>query len=86
MNIVADVLIGYARGMFDVAAVLMVREGFAFGWRGDGPDLDIDRVETIIEQFPSVSEDDVRAVIAFAAQAAADDLPAPSPRVAGAGR
>jgi len=45
-----------------------------------------DRVEAIIEQFPSLSEDDVRAVIAFAAQAAPDDLPAPSPRVAGAGR
>lgn len=45
-----------------------------------------DRMETIVEQFPSVSEDDVRAVIAFAAQAAADDLPAPSPRAAGAGR
>lgn len=45
-----------------------------------------DRVETIVEEFPSLSEDDVRAVIAFAAQAAADDLPAPSPRAAGAGR
>jgi uncharacterized protein (DUF433 family) len=45
-----------------------------------------DRIEAIVEEFPSLSEDDVRAVIAFAAQAAADDLPAPSPRAAGAGR
>ena len=43
-------------------------------------------VDTIVEQFPSLSEDDLRAVIAFAAQAAADDLPAPSPRAAAAGR
>jgi uncharacterized protein (DUF433 family) len=45
-----------------------------------------DRVDTILEQFPSLSADDVRAVIAFAAQAAAEDLPAPPPRAAGAGR
>jgi uncharacterized protein (DUF433 family) len=45
-----------------------------------------DRAETIIEQFPSLTDDDVRAVIAFAAEAAADDLPAPAPRRAGAGR
>jgi uncharacterized protein (DUF433 family) len=45
-----------------------------------------DRLQTIVEQFPSLSEDDVRAVIAFAAQAAADDLPAPTPRAVGASR
>jgi uncharacterized protein (DUF433 family) len=45
-----------------------------------------DRVDAIVEEFPSLAEDDVRAVIAFAAQAAADDLPAPSPHAAGAGR
>ncbi|MGH7286022.1 MAG: DUF433 domain-containing protein [Polyangiaceae bacterium] len=33
----------------------------------------------IVAEFPSLSEDDVRAVIAFAAAAAAEDLPAPSP-------
>ncbi len=30
-------------------------------------------------QFPSHTEEDVRAVIAFAAASAAEDLPAPSP-------
>lgn len=45
-----------------------------------------DRTESIIDQFPSLTDDDVRAVIAFAAEAAADDLPAPAPRAAGAGR
>lgn len=44
-----------------------------------------DRLETIIEQFPSLTDEDLRAVIAFAAESAADDLPAPAPRAAGAG-
>ena len=34
---------------------------------------------TILEEFPSLTEEDVRAVIAFAAASAGDDLPAPSP-------
>jgi len=35
--------------------------------------------EEIRAEFPSLTEEDVRAVIAFAAAAASDDLPAPSP-------
>jgi uncharacterized protein (DUF433 family) len=35
--------------------------------------------EAILRDFPSLTEDDVRAVIAFAATAARDDLPAPAP-------
>lgn len=35
--------------------------------------------DTILRDFPSVTEDDVRAVIAFAAAAAGEDLPAPMP-------
>ena len=34
---------------------------------------------TILREFPSLTADDVRAVIAFAAAAAAEDLPAPRP-------
>jgi uncharacterized protein (DUF433 family) len=34
---------------------------------------------TILKEFPSISEEDLRAVIAFAAASAAEDLPAPSP-------
>lgn len=34
---------------------------------------------TILRDFPSLTEDDVRAVIAFAAAAAGEDLPAPAP-------
>lgn len=35
--------------------------------------------ETIRRELPSISEEDVRAVIAFAAASASEDLPAPSP-------
>ena len=34
---------------------------------------------TILSEFPSLTEQDVRAVIAFAAASASEDLPAPSP-------
>ena len=34
---------------------------------------------TILSEFPSLTEEDVRAVIAFAAASASEDLPAPSP-------
>jgi uncharacterized protein (DUF433 family) len=33
----------------------------------------------ILKEFPSLSEEDVRAVIAFAAASAGEDLPAPTP-------
>jgi uncharacterized protein (DUF433 family) len=35
--------------------------------------------EAILGDFPALTEDDVRAVIAFAAASAAEDLPAPPP-------
>ena len=35
------------------------------------------RVEEILEDFPTLREEDVRAVIAFAATSAEDDLPLP---------
>jgi uncharacterized protein (DUF433 family) len=35
--------------------------------------------EHILVEFPSLTEEDVRAVIAFAAASAGEDLPAPSP-------
>jgi uncharacterized protein (DUF433 family) len=38
-----------------------------------------DTTETILREFPSLSDDDVRAVIAFAAASASEDLPAPTP-------
>lgn len=36
-------------------------------------------VDTILREFPSLTEEDVRAVVAFAAAVASEDLPAPSP-------
>ncbi len=36
-------------------------------------------VDTIRREFPSVTDEDIRAVIAFAAAAASEDLPAPGP-------
>jgi uncharacterized protein (DUF433 family) len=46
-----------------------------------------DSVEAIRKEFPSLTDEAVRAVIAFAAESAVDDLPAPAPRsAAGAGR
>jgi uncharacterized protein (DUF433 family) len=41
-------------------------------------------IETILRDFPSIQEGDVRAVIAFAAASASEDLPAPSPIPSGA--
>lgn len=36
------------------------------------------RIEEILEDFPTLTEDDVRAVIAFAATSAEDDFPLPA--------
>jgi uncharacterized protein (DUF433 family) len=36
------------------------------------------RIEDILEDFPTLTEEDVRAVIAFAAASAEDDLPIPA--------
>jgi uncharacterized protein (DUF433 family) len=36
-----------------------------------------DATETILAEFPSLTEADVRAVIAFAAASASEDIPAP---------
>jgi uncharacterized protein (DUF433 family) len=37
-----------------------------------------DRVEEIVEAFPTLTPEDVRAVIAFAAASAEEDLPLPA--------
>ena len=41
-------------------------------------------VATILKEFPGIRQDDLRAVIAFAAASAAEDLPAPNPIPPGA--
>ncbi len=42
------------------------------GYLAHGEPIDI-----ILREFPSLTEDDVRAVISFAAASASEDLPAP---------
>ncbi len=36
------------------------------------------RIEEILEDFPTLTEEDVRAIIAFAAASAEEDIPIPS--------
>jgi hypothetical protein len=45
---IAEGFIGFARGLFDVCALLVVRDDLALGWKGFGPDLDADRLETLL--------------------------------------
>jgi hypothetical protein len=45
---VADAVMGHARGVFDVAALLIARDSFAFGWKGFGIDLTRDRLEVLL--------------------------------------
>ncbi len=42
---------------------------------------DGDSIEAVLKAFPTLTEDDVRAVIAFAAESAREDLPAPRPPI-----
>lgn len=45
---VADAILGYASGLFEVAALCLVRDHLALGWKGYGPGLDADRLETLL--------------------------------------
>lgn len=45
---VADAIIAYAKGHFETAALLVVRDELALGWRGVGRDLDPERIETLL--------------------------------------
>lgn len=45
---VADAVLGYASELFEVAVLLLVKDGMGFGWKGFGPDLDPDRIETLL--------------------------------------
>lgn len=52
---VADAILGYAAGLFEVASLCMVRDNMALGWKGFGPDLDLDRIETLLVPLESPS-------------------------------
>ncbi len=45
---VADAIIGHARGLFTVSVLLVVRNELATGWKGFGPELTPDRIETLL--------------------------------------
>jgi hypothetical protein len=52
---VADAIIAYAKGNFDVAALLLVRDDLALGWRGAGEGVTADRIETLLIPLTSSS-------------------------------
>jgi hypothetical protein len=45
---VAEAIMGYAAGLFEVAVLFIVRDNMAFGWKGFGPGVDRDRIETLL--------------------------------------
>lgn len=53
---VADAILCYAAGLYEIAALCLVRDQFAVGWKGFGPNLDADRIETLLVplEIPSV--------------------------------
>ncbi|HEU5055160.1 MAG TPA: hypothetical protein VFU21_01485 [Kofleriaceae bacterium] len=53
---VADAILCYAAGLFEVGVLCLVRDQFAVGWKGFGPNLDADRIDTLLVplEMPSV--------------------------------
>jgi len=45
---IADALLGYARGHYDVALLLLVREDIAVGWRGFAPGVEPAMLEAVL--------------------------------------
>lgn len=45
---VADAIMAYAVNLFDVAALCIIRDNMAFGWKACGPNLDRERIETLL--------------------------------------
>ncbi len=45
---IADALLAHAASVFDLATLLLVRDDLAFGWKGFGPGIDGDRIETLL--------------------------------------
>ena len=53
---VADAILCYAAGLFEIAVLCLVRDQFAVGWKGFGPNLDADRIDTLLVplEMPSI--------------------------------
>ncbi len=45
---IADILLAFAAGVFEVATLFMVRDNMAFGWKGFGPGVNPDRIESLL--------------------------------------
>lgn len=45
---IAEAVLGYCSELFELTVLLLVRDGMAFGWKGFGPHLDPDRIETLL--------------------------------------
>ena len=45
---IADAIMAFAVGMFDVCALCIVRDNMVFGWKAMGPNIDHDRIETLL--------------------------------------
>ncbi|GAB4558489.1 MAG: general secretion pathway protein GspE [Haliangiales bacterium] len=45
---VASALMCYAASLFDIVALCVVRDNMAFGWKALGPNLDHERIETLL--------------------------------------
>lgn len=45
---VADAIMSYAVNLFDVAALCIIRDNMAFGWKAGGHNLDRERIETLL--------------------------------------
>jgi hypothetical protein len=52
---IANALLGHARSLLDVGVLLIVRDELAFGWKGFGPEVVPDRVETLLVPLESSS-------------------------------
>lgn len=52
---IADAILAHAAEIFSVSTLLLVRDNMAFGWKGFGPGLDADRIETLLMPLDSPS-------------------------------
>ncbi len=52
---IADAILAHASQLFEVASLLLVRDNMAFGWKGFGPGLDTDRIETLLIPLSTTS-------------------------------
>ncbi len=52
---IADAILAHAADLFEISTLLLVRDNMAFGWKGFGPSLDTDRIETLLVPLDATS-------------------------------